>query len=60
MEFLNLSKLLSGNYYAVPDYQRDYEWGTTQNSTLIEDVFSIIEDKDENDHFVGGYSHNTL
>ena len=53
MEFLNLSKLLSGNYYAVPDYQRDYEWGTTQNSTLIEDVFSIIEDKDENDHFVG-------
>lgn len=26
MEFSNLKKIFSAKYYAIPDYQRDYEW----------------------------------
>lgn len=26
MEFLNINKIFANTYYAVPDYQRDYEW----------------------------------
>jgi conserved hypothetical protein len=55
MNFLNINYILSQNvYYSVPDYQRDYEWTNAQNSTLIEDVFSVMEDStNTSDHFFG-------
>lgn len=55
MNFLSISHILFQNiYYSVPDYQRDYEWTNAQNSTLIEDVFSILEDPaNTSDHFFG-------
>lgn len=53
MDFLKITKLLAQDYFAVPDYQRDYEWTNSQNSTLLDDVFSIVEDYDGPDHFLG-------
>ena len=52
MEFLTLNKIFAANYYAVPDYQRDYEWTNSQNSVLVDDVFSLISDNNEK-HFIG-------
>ena len=52
MEFLNLPKLFASTFYAVPDYQRDYEWSTAQNLTLLDDVFSLF-DASEGSHFFG-------
>ena len=51
MEFLKINKLFSTDYYAVPDYQRDYEWTGAQNTTLIDDIFSMIDDNGT--HFIG-------
>ena len=42
MEFLNINKVFANTYYAVPDYQRDYEWTNAQNSTLLDDIFNIM------------------
>lgn len=54
MEFSNLTKIFSQEYYAIPDYQRDYEWGVAQNSTLIEDIFNIVKNpSNEFNHFIG-------
>ena len=52
MEFLTLNKIFAANYYAVPDYQRDYEWTNSQNSVLADDIFSLIDDSNEK-HFIG-------
>lgn len=52
MNFESITKLCSQDFYAVPDYQRDYEWTNAQNSTLLDDVFSIIKDSNSN-HFFG-------
>lgn len=52
MEFLKLPKLFAANLYAVPDYQRDYEWTNTQNSVLIDDVFALFDSTEES-HFFG-------
>jgi len=52
MEFLNLPKLFAANLYAIPDYQRDYEWTSTQNGVLLDDVFALFE-SDEDSHFFG-------
>lgn len=53
MEFSNLKKIFSAKYYAIPDYQRDYEWGAAQNSTLFDDVISLIDSDDNATHFIG-------
>jgi conserved hypothetical protein len=55
MQFLSINHILfQQNYYSVPDYQRDYEWTNAQNSTLIEDIFTILENPTNNsDHFFG-------
>lgn len=53
MDFITINTLFSKNYYAVPDYQRDYEWTNAQNTTLLDDVFAVVEDKNSNYHFVG-------
>ncbi|MBR4785048.1 MAG: DUF262 domain-containing protein [Fibrobacter sp.] len=52
MEFLNLPKLFASTFYAIPDYQRDYEWTNVQNMTLLDDVFSLF-DASEGNHFFG-------
>lgn len=51
MDFLKIGKLLQ-DFYAVPDYQRDYEWTNIQNSTLIDDVMSLVKGECDN-HFIG-------
>lgn len=54
MEFIKISQLLGSCYYAIPDYQRDYEWGVPENSTLLDDVFDLVVDSDlERKHFIG-------
>lgn len=53
MDFVTISKLLSGIFYAIPDYQRDYEWTNAQNSTLIEDVFTVMDGAEKDNHFFG-------
>ena len=52
MEFLKIPKLFASTFYAVPDYQRDYEWTNAQNTTLLDDVFALF-DSSEGNHFFG-------
>ena len=52
MEFLKLPKLFAATLYAIPDYQRDYEWTNIQNTTLLDDVFALFN-PDEKNHFFG-------
>lgn len=52
MEFLKLPKLFAATLYAVPDYQRDYEWTNAQNTTLLDDVFAL-RNSTEKAHFFG-------
>lgn len=53
MDFFTIVDLFSGSYFAVPDYQRDFSWKNIESSTLIEDVFSVMDDSDETTHFLG-------
>ena len=53
MNFLKLNKIFTGDYYAIPDYQRDYEWTSAQTSTLLDDIFSIMESTSNKMHFFG-------
>lgn len=54
MDFVNINKLFSSEYYSVPDYQRDYEWGIPENSTLLDDVLSLLVETDQRmKHFIG-------
>lgn len=53
MEFLNINKIFANTYYAVPDYQRDYEWTNAQNSTLLDDIFNIMFNVNATNHFIG-------
>ena len=53
MNFLKLNKIFTGDYYAIPDYQRDYEWTSAQTSTLLDDIFSIMESSSNKMHFFG-------
>lgn len=50
MDFLSLTDL--SDYYAIPDYQRDYAWGNAECSTLIDDVFEAMFQNGSN-HFIG-------
>lgn len=52
MDFLTLPQIFASTMYAVPDYQRDYEWANVHNTTLLDDVFSLL-DSDEKNHFFG-------
>lgn len=52
--FKNISDIFASHYYSVPDYQREYEWSIAENSTLLLDTFSLLENPDENTkHFLG-------
>lgn len=53
MDFLKITKLFAQDIYAIPDYQRDYEWTNAQNGTLIDDVFSVMRDSHSSNHFLG-------
>lgn len=53
MEFTRFNKLFASEYYAVPDYQRDYEWSNAQNTVLCDDIFSLLEDEENTNHFIG-------
>lgn len=50
---MNLSRVISGQYFSVPDYQRDYEWTNKENSTLADDVFNLVADPSSSSHFTG-------
>ena len=43
MDFLTLPQIFASTMYAVPDYQRDYEWTSVHNTTLLDDVFSLLD-----------------
>ena len=62
MQFLSINHILyQPYYYSVPDYQRDYEWTNAQNSTLIEDIFTVLENPTNNsDHFFWCFSNCSL
>ncbi len=53
MDFLRIGKIFAQDYYAIPDYQRDYEWTAAQNSTLLDDVLQIARDSTSTNHFFG-------
>lgn len=53
MQFLLLEEIFTAKYYAIPDYQRDYEWGTTQITTMLDDIFNILENTPSEPHFFG-------
>lgn len=53
MIFQKLSQILLSDYYAVPDYQRDYEWTDAQTTTLLDDIFNIMEQASNKTHFFG-------
>ena len=53
MDFLRIGKIFAQDYYAVPDYQRDYEWTNSQNATLIDDVIQLARDSRSTNHFFG-------
>jgi len=53
MDFLKIGKIFAQDYYAVPDYQRDYEWTAAQNSTLLDDIFDLVIDPAPSNHFFG-------
>lgn len=52
MEFKKITDLLNTNYYAIPDYQRDYAWKNQQNAVLIDDVFDLMNGR-TSEHFIG-------
>lgn len=52
MDFITIKTLFSTDYFAIPDYQRDYEWTNAQNSTLLEDIFSVVNNSSCS-HFLG-------
>ncbi|MEK6808378.1 MAG: DUF262 domain-containing protein [Nanoarchaeota archaeon] len=48
-ETKNVREIFDSNgYYEIPDYQRPYSWEDDQIEELLEDIFSAIEDNDEN------------
>lgn len=52
MEFKKITDLLNTNYYAIPDYQRDYAWKNQQNAVLIDDIFDLMRGRTK-EHFIG-------
>ena len=53
MDFVNIENICSNGYYAVPDYQRDYEWTAYQNEALKDDIFAIADSPNTQNHFMG-------
>ncbi len=52
MEFKTIGEILGQKYYAIPDYQRDYEWTNAENQTLLDDIIALLLSGDER-HFFG-------
>lgn len=51
--FINVGTLLSAqNHFIVPDYQREYSWGKTENQTLWNDIADLVGQKKQK-HFLG-------
>ena len=53
MDFKTVPALMSSNYYAIPDYQRDYSWTDAQTSTLFEDITALLKGDEQGPHFLG-------
>ncbi|MBQ9043198.1 MAG: DUF262 domain-containing protein [Eggerthellaceae bacterium] len=53
MDFKTVFALMSSNYYAIPDYQRDYSWTDAQTSTLFEDITALLKEEEQGPHFLG-------
>ena len=53
MDFIRIGKLFSDEYFAVPDYQRDYEWTNAQIYTLLDDIMTIAMEQSSENHFFG-------
>lgn len=51
--FINIGTLLSAqNHFIIPDYQREYSWGKTENQTLWNDIVELVGQKKQK-HFLG-------
>ena len=42
-EFGNLDDIIHNRIFSVPDYQRDYSWGKSEVTTLLEDIFKLAD-----------------
>lgn len=49
----NLEKFFAGKFFRVPNYQRDYAWGTDNVDDLFEDILESIETK--TNHYIGTF-----
>ena len=55
-EFGNLDDIIHNRIFSVPDYQRDYSWGKSEVTTLLEDIFKLADTNFSNEtdnHFCG-------
>lgn len=53
MDFVTFKSIITNVYYAVPDYQRDYEWMSSQTETLKDDLFDLAKTDSTSTHFMG-------
>lgn len=42
IDFDNLNDITFSTLFAIPDYQRDYSWGTAEVETLLEDIRDLL------------------
>ena len=52
MEKKQLSSILDGKVFRIPDYQRGYAWEEKQWNDFVEDIDTLIDDK-INSHYTG-------
>ena len=52
-DFITINKLFTSGYFSVPDYQRDYEWTNSENSTMIDDILALFNEDSSENHFIG-------
>jgi len=42
-KYYNIKELFSSDDYVIPIYQRNYEWGESQITQLIQDIVDYIK-----------------
>ena len=52
MEKKNLSNLLEGKIFCIPDYQRGYAWEQKQWNDFLQDIDALIDEKIKS-HYTG-------
>ena len=50
---VKIKELLNDKIFNIPDYQRPYQWGDEQLDKLWDDIYSVFEDDENNEYFLG-------